>query len=230
MKAMRKTVRFSIFSLALLLMISMVFSPMIAYATENTSKQKHYLGSVVNAGHDTGFSENNKITEKDPHFGWKIGSFYVDGYTRVTEDNSGTPVFLKTVGDTVTLWFELEQDINKLNGDDMLSISSDSNGYDEYFGIEKTDMGRGTLIIRHTDYQNHAADPVIYTDYLAATATKDAAVEVKLCEEGDYEVALDYEIREDNLDIFGWNPFPSYHNYRIFFRFSVRNGNCMVMR
>ena len=228
MKAMRKTVRFSIFSLALLLIISMVFSPMIAYATENTSKQKHYLGSVVNAGHDTGFSENNKITEKDPHFGWKIGSFYVDGYTRVTEDNSGTPVFLKTVGDTVTLWFELEQDINKLNGDDMLSISSDSNGYDEYFGIEKTDMGRGTLIIRHTDYQNHAADPVIYTDYLAATATKDAAVEVKLCEEGDYEVALDYEIREVNLDIFGWNPFPSYHNYRIFFRFSVRNGNCMV--
>lgn len=116
---------------------------------------------------------------------------------------------MKTVGDTVTLWFELEQDINKLDGDDMLSICGDTNGYDEYFGIEKTDMGRGTLIIRHTDYQNHTADPVIYTDYLAATATKGAAVEVKLCEEGDYEVALDYEIREDNLDIFGWNPFPS---------------------
>lgn len=228
MNAMRKTVRFSIFSLALLLMISMVFSPMIAYATEAASEQKHYMGSVVNAGHDTGFSENNKITENDPHFGWDIGSFYVDGYTRVTEDKDGNPVFLKTVGDTVTLWFELEQDINKLDGDEMLSICGDTNGYDEYFGIEKTDMGRGTLIIRHTDYQNHTADPVIYTDYLAATATKGAAVEVKLCEEGDYEVALDYEIREDNLDIFGWNPFPSYHNYRIYFRFSVRNGNCMV--
>lgn len=201
---------------------------MIAYATEAASERKHYMGSVVNAGHDTGFSENNKITEKDPHFGWDIGSFYVDGYTRVTEDKDGIPVFLKTVGDTVTLWFELEQDINKLDGDDMLSICGDTNGYDEYFGIEKTDMGRGTLIIRHTDYQNHTADPVIYTDYLAATATKGAAVEVKLCEEGDYEVALDYEIREDNLDIFGWNPFPSYHNYRIYFRFSVRNGNCMV--
>ena len=80
------------------------------------------MGSVVNAGHDTGFSENNKITEKDLHFGWDIGSFYVDGYTRVTEDKDGNPVFLKTVGDTVTLWFELEQDINKLDGDDMLSI------------------------------------------------------------------------------------------------------------
>ncbi len=51
------------------------------------------MGSVVNAGHDTGFSENNKITEKDPHFGWDIGSFYVDGYTRVTEDKDGNPVF-----------------------------------------------------------------------------------------------------------------------------------------
>lgn len=228
MKAMRKTVRFSTLSLALLLIISTVFSPIIAYATENASETKHYMGSVVNAGHDTGFSEDNKITEKDPHFGWTLGSFYVDGYTRVTEDKNGDPVFLKTVGDTVTLWFELDQDITKLNGDDMLSICEDTNGYDEYFGVEKTNMGRGTLIIRHTDYQNHAGDPVIYTDYLAANATKGAAVEVKLCEEGDYEVALDYEIREDNLDIFGWNPLPSYHNYRIYFRFSVRNGNCMV--
>ena len=96
MNAMRKTVRFSIFSLALLLMISMVFSPMIAYATEAASERKHYMGSVVNAGHDTGFSENNKITEKDPHFGWDIGSFFVVGYTRVSEDKDGIPVFLKT--------------------------------------------------------------------------------------------------------------------------------------
>ena len=135
---------------------------------------------------------------------------------------------MKTVGDTVTLWFKLEQDITKLNGDETLSINDDANGHDEYFGIEKTDMGRGTLIIRHTDYQNHAGGPVIYADYLAATASQNAAVEVKLCEEGDYEVALDYELRKNNLDLFGWNPFPSYNDYRIFFRFSVRNGNCMV--
>lgn len=186
------------------------------------------MGEVVNAGHDTGYSESNKITEKDPHFGWKLGEFYVDGYTRVTEDKNGNPVFLKTVGDTVTLWFELDQDILKLNGNEMLTINTDTNGSDEYFGIEKTDMGRGTLIIRHTDYQNHTGDPKIYTDYLAATATQGAAVEVRLCEEGDYEVALNYEIRKDNVDLFGWNPFPSYYNYRIYFRFSVRNGNCMV--
>lgn len=210
-----------------LILLSNISSTAV-YATEGSNKSKYYLGDVVNAGHDTGFSEHNKISEDDPHFGWKLGDFYIDGYTRMTEDKNGYPVFLKTVGDTVTLWFELEQDITNLNDDDMLAINGDTNGYDEYFGIEKTDMGRGTLIIRHIDYQNHAGDPVIYTDYLAAAAVQGAAVEVNLCEEGDYEVALDYEIREDNLDIFGWNPFPSYYDYRIFFRFSVRNGNCMV--
>ncbi len=228
MKAMRKVMRIFITSLVLLLTISVVFSSVSVYAAGNNNENKHYMGSVVNAGHDTGFSENNKITEKDPHFGWTLGSFYVDGYTRVITEDENNPVFLKTVGDTVTLWFQLDQDINKLNGNKMLSIESDSNGYDEYFGIKKTEMGHGTLVIRHTDYQNHKAEPVIYTDYLAATATQSAAVEVKLCEEGDYEVALNYEIRKDNMDIFGWNPFPSYYNYRIFFRFSVRNGNCMV--
>ena len=166
--------------IVLILLVSTVMQPIAVLANEN----KYYMGTAVNAGHDTGFSENNKITEKDPHFGWKLGSFYVDGYTRVTEDKNNDPVFLKNVGDTVTLWFELEQDISQLNGDKMLSIAGDTNGYDEYFGIEKTDMGRGTLIIRHTDYQNRTDDPVIYTDYLAATASQNAAVEVKLCEEG----------------------------------------------
>lgn len=81
----------------------MAISPPIAYAAEESNEPKHYLGTVVNAGHDTGFSENNAISENDPHFGWKLGEFYVNGYTRVTEAKNGTPVFLKTVGDTVTL-------------------------------------------------------------------------------------------------------------------------------
>lgn len=228
---MRKVVKSPkpFFALLFSIVIAMMaISPPIAYATEETNESKHYLGTAVNAGHDTGFSESNVISADDPHFGWKLGEFYVNGYTRVTEDKNGAPVFLKTVGDTVTLWFKLEQDITKLNGDETLSIIDDTNGHDQYFGIEKTDMGRGALIIRHTDYQNHASDPVIYTDYFVATASQNAAVEVKLCEEGDYEVALDYELRKNNLDLFGWNPFPSYNDYRIFFRFSVRNGNCMV--
>lgn len=224
---MRKAVYFPAKALVVLLLLFLTAS-MAAYAAEEGDETKYYLGSAVNAGKDTGFSESNQITEDDPHFGWTLGNFYVDGFTRDTENADGDPVFLKTVGDTVTLWFELNQDIAKLNGNDRLCICEDANGYDEYFGIEKTNMGRGTLVIRHIDYQNRAGDPVIYTDYLAANATRGAAVEVKLCEEGDYEVALNYEIRRDRFDIFGWNPLPSHYNYRIFFRFSVRNGNCMV--
>ena len=88
MNAMRKTSTiFNIFSCTASDDLNGIF------ATEAASERKHYMGSVVNAGHDTGFSENNKITEKDPHFGWDIGSFYVDGYTRVTEDKDGNPVF-----------------------------------------------------------------------------------------------------------------------------------------
>ena len=84
-------------------------------AAQSVNETKRYLGEAVNAGHDTGYSQNQKIKDDDPHFGWKLGSFYVDGYTRVTENKTGDPVFLKTVGDTVTLWFELVQDIDKLN-------------------------------------------------------------------------------------------------------------------
>ncbi|MGN0471128.1 MAG: hypothetical protein ACI4GV_09475 [Acutalibacteraceae bacterium] len=39
---------------------------------------------------------------------------------------------------------------------------------------------------------------------------------------------MDYEIKKTNFNLFGWDPFPSYYNYRTYFRFSVRNGNCMV--
>ena len=45
-----------------------------------------------------------------------------------------------------------------------------------------------------------------------------------LREEGDYEVALDYEVYDGNL----LHLTNKYGNYRIFLRFSVRNGNCMV--
>ena len=43
----------------------------------------------------------------------------------------------------------------------------------------------------------------------------------QLVSQGDYEIALDYEIKENGLK-------PSYQNYRIFQKFRVRNANCMV--
>lgn len=131
---------------------------------------------------------------------------------------------MKNVGDKVKLSFLLNQDIAKLNGNDDLSIEQDDDGYDEHFGIPKTDFGKGMLIIRHTDYQNKTGEPVLHKNYLEGVKVK-ADTEVELCEEGDYEVALNYEIGVDNGIQF-WKQ--GTYDYRIYFKFSVRNGNCMV--
>ena len=77
------------------------------------------------------------------------------------------------------------------------------------------------LIIRYTDYENVKHDPVMYYDYLLANTMMGANTRVQLFEEGDYEVALDYEVTKSQL-------IPQTHHYRIFFKFSVRNANCMV--
>lgn len=191
------------------------------------SMQRYYFDkNLVNAGLDTGFTGKDPISGDDPHFGWELGKFNVTGYTRVTDEDTAHPVFLKTVGDKVTLWFKLDQDINKLNGDENMTIFDDANGYDEYFGITKTEFNKGTLIVRHSNYQNKEQEPVIYTNYLQSKTTKGTDTTVELFEEGDYEVALDYEIEKVSY-ILGI-PKKDYYNYRISFEFSVRNGNCMV--
>ena len=136
-------------------------------------------------------------------------------------NDDGSVVFLKNVGDKVTLWFNLAQDINSLNGNGDLTITSDSEGYDQYFETPRTDFGKGALIIRYTDYNNNKSEPQIYTNYLKANTSFGADTKVQLFEEGDYEVALNYEVTEDGF-------IDSEGHYRIFFKFSVRNGNCMV--
>lgn len=191
-------------------------------ATKPDDTPCHIWDNRISTGKDNGFSGNEAIDIKDPHYGWNIGQFFINGYTRETVDSStGSTVFLKNVGDTVVLWFNLQQDIYCLNGDANLQISEDINGYDQLFEIDKTNFKHGTLLIRYTDYEGKVHDPIIYTDYLAANARTGANTRVELFEEGNYEVALDYEI----VDKSG---IDSYTNYRMFFTFEIRNGNCMV--
>lgn len=194
--------------------------------SDNT-KQKR-LGEVTRAKDDSGYFGKNEITIKDPHYGWELGQFYVSGYTRDAKNDDGNPVFLKNVGDQITLWFNLKQDIDQLNGDPNLSISRDKDGYDQYFQTPKTDMGRGTLIIRYTDEQGNKHEPEIYTNYLAANTSTGADTVVKLFEEGDYEIALDYQVKKTPRKIKNIEVVPEYSDYRIYFQYSVRNGNCMV--
>lgn len=190
-------------------------------ANTDTSNEPYNLGSKVRVADFDSYSGEETITKDDAHYGWDLGNFFVSGYTDKIKSSDGTMVFLKNVGDKVTLWFRLAQDINKLNGDEKLSITADETGSDQYFETPTMDFGRGTLIIRYTDHNNATAEPTIYTNYLEANTSIGADTKVQLFDEGDYEVALDYQITDDQLiDKIG--------HYRIFFKFSIRNGNCMV--
>lgn len=185
------------------------------------SEPRMELGKKVATPLDKGFDGGSELDQKDPHFGWDIGQFVINGFSGTSNDPNGNRVFLKNVGDKVTLWFRLYQDINCLNGDPKLTINEDTNGYDKHFEVPPTNFKRGTLIIQYTDSQNVKHDPIIYTDFLAANVSRKADTKVQLFEEGDYEVSLDYEIMHDTL-------VDGFTNYKIAFKFSIRNGNCMV--
>lgn len=205
--------------------LAIALTPALSFA-DDRQEQAYFFGSTVDAGLDTGYTESNEIVREDPHFGWQLGSFTISGYTSVKENAQGIPVFLKTTDDKIKLSFKLDQDIDSLNGDESLTISGDSNGYDQHFGVPATDFGRGALIIRQTNYRNETGEAQVYTDYLSGIVTG-ADTEVVLLEEGNYEVSLDYEIKRSN----GLGPVPlpaGYSNYKIAFKFEVRNGNCMV--
>lgn len=201
-------------------------APVLSFADE-VDESVYYIGSAVNAGLDTGYSESAEFSRDDWHFGWELGRFSITGYTSMTEDGQGRPVFLKTAGDEIKLSFKLNQDIDALNGSENLSINADADGYNQHFGIDRTDFGRGTLIIRQTNYQNATSEPQIYTDYLEGIEVG-ADTEVVLLEEGNYEVQLDYEMRNDPRRVGPVSLVPEYANYKIDFYFEVRNGNCMV--
>lgn len=190
-------------------------------ANIGVSSETYNLGSKVRVADFDSYSGEKSITKNDAHYGWDLGNFFVSGYTDKIEDSDGNMTFLKNIGDEVILWFRLNQNINQLNGNEKLSITADRTGSDQYFETPSMDFGRGTLIIRYTDYNNVKAEPTIYTNYLEANTSLGADTKVQLFEEGDYEVALDYEITNDQL-------IDKISHYRIFFKFSIRNGNCMV--
>lgn len=212
--------------LAMSLMVALCLT--MAFAKGNTNQQRYYLSSTAQSTKkDHGFADGATITNDDPHFGWSLGKFYITGFSDTGKEDDST-IFFKTVGDELTLSFALDQNIDKLNKDESLSIGSDKKGYDEYFGIEESDFGRGTLIVRYTDYENLTHDAIVYNDYLTGVAKGKADTKIKLAEEGDYEIALDYEVKNDKRVVFGKSIAPSRHDYRIFCKFSVRNGNTMI--
>ena len=182
--------------------------------------KRYRLGDTVKVDDFDSYYGEKAIEKGDLQYNWEIGNFFVSGFTSNIEKD-GKVVFLKNVGDVVTLWFNLQQNIDALNGNKDLSITRDDDGYDQYFQTERIDFGRGMLLIRYTDFENVKHDTVMYSNFLEANTSLNADTRVQLFEEGDYEVALDYEVTKDQL-------VDKVDHYRIFFKFSVRNANCMV--
>ena len=224
-------------------------------ASAASSDQINYFGTVVPCGKDNGYKPNTKsswnpwtlltvpgtimglIPDDDPHKGWSLGSFFVKGYSGMTESSLNSyqknmPVYLKNAGDVVSFGFKLDQNINKLNGNSNYKISYDKKVVQDCWVEDpyvSGDLGRGVLIIVHRDWQGNEKK-IVYKDFLNGK-NLGANTEVQLFEEGDYRVVLCYEIYKDTKAnwITDWlDPNGSWFNYRIESYFSVRNGNAMV--
>lgn len=202
------------------MMLSFLIPTVKADTQEPTPETIAYFEDVVNTGKDNGYSGKNQIVHGDPHFGWKLGKFTLTDFSEKIIDEKGNIIILKNSGDNIVLNFNLQQNIDKLNGDKNLRISTDKNGYNNYFGIKQTNFGRGTLIIRQTESNGNKKDAKVYTGYLKGK-TVGANIKTAIKEEGDYEVELNYEIIKDGL-------INKYTNYKIYFKFSVRNSNAMI--
>ena len=94
--------------------------------------QRYYLGTTYLVKSD---SDLQRIQNEDIHYGWDLGKFFINGYTKVIADPNKPIVFLKNTGDKIALWFQLKQNINCLNNEESLSID---NG-----GIIKRNKGQG---------------------------------------------------------------------------------------
>lgn len=196
-------------------------------AEQNENAKTYNLGSKVRTKKFDGYYGSKEIKNDDPHYGWELGQFFVNGFTDYIKDEDDNVVFLKNAGDQLALWFNLQQDINCLNGNEALTIMRDTAGSDQYFETPKTNFGHGALIVRKINSDNSKEEPQIYTNYLEATATVGANTKVDLFEEGDYEVALDYAVKYDKTKVLGQSILPEEAHYRIYFKFSVRNSNSM---
>ena len=228
---------------ALMLAVNMPVFPVMAAETtvseasedniseETTTRQseneyKYYAGTKNGNKLTVRTKKNNytgseKIGKKDPHYGWNLGYFRLKGYT---DKGDSDDIYLKNSGDSIELSFKLEENISCLNGKKNLTIANDEDGYDGGFKQKKPKKGktkkRGELLIKYTNEKGES-EVTKYPDYLKALTSENADTKIQLGEEGDYEIHLDYAIKDTK----GIN---STTYYRTSFKFKIRNGNCKV--
>ncbi len=182
------------------------------------------MGTLIKTKGNSGYSEEEKMDKNDVHFRSStrtLGEFVINGYTSELNED-GTIVFLKNYDDKVALWYTLKEDISAIGGNEKISVIDDNKSTDKVFQYGPADFKRGVLFIRFTDNEGKVHEPIVYTDFLAANATKDIDTRVQLFQEGDYEVRLDYVIKDKSKVV------PSNEHYSVSFKFKIRNGNNMV--
>ena len=69
----------------------------------SSTQQTYALGKKTRAKEFNDYRENQEIAKKDIHYNWDIGQFFVSGFTDKVKEFDGNVVFLKNVGDKVTL-------------------------------------------------------------------------------------------------------------------------------
>lgn len=176
----------------------------------NAKPKKEINPELEQIDAEKGFSDEADAFVMDSHS--DVGGFIINGFSgRVHNDKDGTPVFLKNVGDKVTLWFGM-------NTDGYEEMNSYSNVYMSYPGI---------LTIEFENFEGEKVSNTYMPFLEAAYSSTKADTKVRLFEEGNYKVTLDFDV----CDVPKIGPFSGkkkYATYRKTFKFKVRNSDCMV--
>ena len=193
------------------------------FPVKGTAEEKtmYYFEGSVDTGRDNGFSKSIALDKGNPHFGWDLGRFFFTGYMAIDILESGEPVFYTKEGDlSFKLSFLLNYPIDKLNDTDNLRINEDTNGYDSQFGVPKMDFGYGALFIQRKDPESGKPDPVEKRLNFLHSRTAGVPFDItNSLQEGDYDLALDYEV-EEHYGLL--NAGRNWWNYKIPFSFKVR--------
>ena len=192
---------------------------------EAPNSNQYTIGTLDYTGKkDDGYKEKQDFLPGTPS---AIGYFYIKGFEDVDNSDPNEPIFLKNTGNIVEFKFNLDQNLERLNNDEAFSINEDDDGFDAYFNTKKGNVGKGLLVIRKTD-SNNEKPTISYENFLASEASTTADTKIRVCEEGDYEFALDYEVKYDKRSVLGQSIVPEYLHYRLNGKFKVRNGDAIA--
>lgn len=107
-------------------------------------------------------------------------------------------IFLKKIGDKITLSFDLQQNINKLNNNDNFQIASIKNANLVNPTLKGKINGLGTLVVQMKEPSGKHEKPKVYKNYLSGVK-QNANTEVITLEE---EIIMQYYAMQLMIPLF----------------------------